>query len=340
MTRSPTAATGYLLVVTAALLWSLIGVFSRTVLDAGVGALEIAFWRAAIAGTAFALHAALVDKLRLRPRAQGGGGDLAALAAFAMVGVTLFYAALNLSIDAGGISLAFVLLYTAPAFVALLAWPILGEPLGRRKLLLVGVALAGVALVAQAGGGGVVVSAASIGWGLTSGAAYASYYLFGKWVLHRCDPVTIFAWVLPIGALGLWPFVDFGPKTPAVWGWLVVLSLVSTYLAYLVYYTGLRRTEASRAVLVATVEPVMAAALAAALFGERLGWIGWGGAALVLTAAAAAALPERGRRRAAAQPGAAQRAAAQRAPAHATGPAEAASEPPRGVAPPSGSGDR
>jgi drug/metabolite transporter, DME family len=39
-----------------------------------------------------------------------------------------------------------------------------------------------------------------------------------------------------------------------------VLSLVSTYLAYLAYYTGLRRTEASRAVLVATVEPVAAAA--------------------------------------------------------------------------------
>ena len=296
MTRSPSAATGYLLVLTAAVLWSLIGVFSRTVLDAGLSPLEIAFWRALIAGAAFALHAMLAGRWRLRPRSAGGTGDLLALAAFALVGVTLFYAALVLAIDAGGISLAFVLLYTAPAFVAVLAWPLLGEPLGRHKLALVALAMAGVVLVARAGGhGGVVVSAASIGWGVTAGAAYASYYLFGKWVLDRYAPVTVFAWVLPVGALGLLPFVTFAPKSPAVWGWLLVLALASTYLAYLVYYTGLRRTEASRAVLVATVEPVAAAGLAAALFGERLGLVGWTGAALVLAAAAAAALPARRR---------------------------------------------
>jgi drug/metabolite transporter, DME family len=293
----PATATGYLWVFAAALLWSLIGPFSRTVLDAGVGPLEIAFWRALIAGAAFALHALLTRQARLRPW-PAGGADLAALAAFALIGVTLFYAALALAIDAGGISLAFVLLYTAPAFVVLLAWPLLGEPLSRRKLLLVGLAMVGVALVARAGdGAGVSVSVAAIAWGLASGASYASYYLFGKWVLARYAPVTVFAWVLPLGALGLLPLVRFAPaKPPEAWLWLVVLSLVSTYLAYLAYYTGLRRTEASRAVLVATVEPVAAALWAAALFGERLGWWGWAGAALVLAAAAAAGARRPGRR--------------------------------------------
>ena len=159
---------------------------------------------------------------------------------------------MNLAIDAGGVSLAFVLLYTAPAFVAVLAWPLLGERLTRRKATLVALAVAGVALVAQAGGGGVRATPAALGWGLAAGASYAAYYLFGKWVLHRYAPVTIFAVVLPLGALGLLPFVDFVPKDPVVWAWLVALGLVSTYLAYLVYYTGLRTTEASRAVLVAT----------------------------------------------------------------------------------------
>lgn len=284
------AARGYLLVFTAAVLWGLIGLFSRTILDAGVGPLEIAFWRALLAGGAFAAHAAAVGRLRVR-----SGGDLGALAAFALVGVTLFYAALNLAIDAGGVSLAFVLLYTAPAFVAVLAWPLLGERLTRRKAALVGLAVLGVVLVAQAGGGGVRATPAALGWGLASGASYAAYYLFGKWVLHRYAPVTVFAVVLPLGALGLLPFVEFAPKSAAVWAWLVALGLVSTYLAYLVYYTGLRATEASRAVLVATVEPVVAAAIAAAAFGERLGWVGWGGAALILAAAALAALPTRRR---------------------------------------------
>jgi drug/metabolite transporter (DMT)-like permease len=284
------AARGYLLVFLAAVLWGLIGLFSRTILDAGLGALEIAFWRAVLAGGAFAVHALLAGRARVRSI-----GDVGALAAFALVGVTLFYAALNLAIDAGGVSLAFVLLYTAPAFVAVLAWPLLGERLTRRKAALVALAVAGVVLVAQAGGGGVRATPAALGWGLTAGASYAAYYLFGKWVLHRYAPVTIFAVVLPLGALGLLPFVEFAPKDPVVWAWLMALGLVSTYLAYLVYYTGLRATEASRAVLVATVEPVVAAAIAAVAFGERLGWIGWAGAALILTAAALAAVPRRRR---------------------------------------------
>ena len=284
---------GYALVAVAAVLWALIGLFSRAVLDEGIAPLEIAFWRATLAGGAFALHAALVGRLRVR-----AARDLASLAAFALIGVTLFYAALVLAIETGGISLAFVLLYTAPAFVTLLAWPLLGERLTRTKLALVALAMLGVALVALAGGSatGVRVSPASLAWGLAAGASYATYYLFGKWVLARYAPVTIFALVLPIGALGLLPFVTFAPKSPTAWLLLVTLSLVSTYLAYLVYYTGLRAVEASRAVLVATIEPVVAAALAAAVFGERLGALGVGGAGLILVAAALASVRRAPRR--------------------------------------------
>jgi drug/metabolite transporter (DMT)-like permease len=70
---------------------------------------------------------------------------------------------------------------------------------------------------------------------------------------------------------------------------------LSTYLAYLLYYAGLRRTEASRAVVIATIEPVVAAGLAALLFGERLGWWGLTGAALVVSASVLANTPTRRR---------------------------------------------
>ena len=278
---------GFALVAAAALLWALLGPFSRGLLERGLTPLEIAFWRASLAGAAFALHALLVGRLRLE-----GGADLARLAGFALIGVTLFYAALVLAIETGGITLAFVLLYTAPAFVTLLAWPLLGERLSAAKVAWLALATVGVVLVAAAGGeaSGIRVSVTSIGWGLASGLAYASYYLFGKWVLRRYAPVTVFALVLPIGALGLLPFVEFSPKGADAWLLVTGLALVSTYLAYLVYYTGLRQVEASRAVLVATVEPVAAAALAAAFYGERLGAIGLAGAALILTAAVLASL--------------------------------------------------
>ncbi|HET8985767.1 MAG TPA: DMT family transporter [Trueperaceae bacterium] len=278
---------GYLLIFVAATLWALLGVFSQRLLTSGVPALEIAYWRAALAGVVFIVHAGVTRQLRLRR-----GTDLLAFAAFALVGVTLFYSALNFAIDAGGISLAFVLLYTAPAFVAVLAAIFLGERLTGVKIALVCLSIVGVILVSGGGGTGVTPTWQAVAWGLTAGASYSSYYLFGKWSLRTYAPVTVFAYVMPIGALGLLPFVGFTALTvggSAVWLDIVPMALFSTYLAYLVYYTGLRTIEASRAVLVATIEPVLAALFAAALFGERLSTLGVIGGLLVLTAAIGAA---------------------------------------------------
>lgn len=290
--RAPLA--GYALVALAALLWAMLGVFSKRLLAAGITPTEIAFWRATIGGLLFAVHASVEGGLRLKRRS-----DALAFLAFALVGVTLFYTALNLAIEAGGVSLAFILLYSAPAFVAVLAAVLLGERLTPPKAALVAMSIAGVALVAQGGEAGMTVSARSVTWGLVAGASYASYYLFGKWVLVRYRPATIYAIVMPVGALGLAPFTPFAAlRSPSLetWALLALMAVFSTYLAYLVYYTGLRHVEASRAVLVATIEPVVAAALAAWLFGERLGPLGTLGGALVVGAAMLSALPLRARR--------------------------------------------
>lgn len=279
---------------TAAVLWALLGVFSQRLLTAGVSALEIAFWRAALGGGVFVVHAAVTRQLRLLRRS-----DLLAFAAFALMGVTIFYSALNLAIEAGGVSLAFVLLYTAPAFVAVLAALFLGERLTLVKVALVGLSILGVALVSNSGGTGVTTSWQAVAWGLTAGASYSTYYLFGKWALRRYAPVTIYAYVMPLGALTLVPFIGFDAVTiggASVWLDIAAMSVLSTYGAYLVYYTGLRTIEASRAVLVATVEPVLAALLAAVLFGERLSTLGLLGAVLVLAAAVMAATTARVRR--------------------------------------------
>lgn len=273
------------MVFSAAVLWALLGVFSKRLLDSGVPATEVAFWRAALATPLFIVHAALLRQLRLAWR------DLLPFALFALFGVTLFFAALNLAIDAGGVGTAFVLLYTAPAFVAVLAAVFLGERLDRLKVVLVFMAMLGVMLVMSSEQMQVTVPA--LAWGLTAGLSYASYYLFGKWALRRYSPVTIFAYVMPMGALGLLPLVDFAVlrvSSPALWLDLSLMGILSTYLAYFIYYSGLRTVPASRAVLVATIEPLLAALLAAVLFDERFGTSGIVGGSLILLAALFAGL--------------------------------------------------
>ena len=215
MSENRGEAVGLSLVLAAAVLWGLLGAFSAGLLALGVDATEIAFWRALFGGSAFLAHA--VAARRLRPLS---GRESVATVAFAAVGVSLFYVALIRAIDLGGISLAFVLLYTAPAWVTLLAGPVLGERPGLRQWLLVVGSIGGVALVSTARGDGVLATPASVAWGLAAGFGYASYYLLGKRLLVRQAPVQLYGLALPLGALGIAPFVSWGPKPPEAWALL------------------------------------------------------------------------------------------------------------------------
>ena len=265
----------------AAVLWAMIGIQSAGLLSAGVGAAEISFWRAIIAGSLFAGYAALTGSLRL-PR----GRDIPVLGAFALLGVTGFYTAFVLAVEAGGVSLAAILLYTAPAIVAVLAHLFLGERLTAVKVGLVALTLAGVVMVSLGGGGGVTVSGAALGWGLAAAVGYATYYLIGKWALRRWSAPAMFAVVLPVGGLALLPWVTFADKGPREWLLIGTLSVFSTFLGYALYAAGLARMQASRAVVVATIEPVVAAATGALLLGERLGALAVVGGVLIIVAAA------------------------------------------------------
>ena len=119
---------------------------------------------------------------------------------------------------------------------------------------------------------------------MASGFFYALHYLLGKLYLGRYATPTFFAYALPVAALALAPWAEFGPLTPRALGALLALSLFSTYGAYLAFYAGLRRLPATVASVVATLEPVVAVVLAYLLFGEVLSPLGYFGALLVILA--------------------------------------------------------
>lgn len=271
---------GLVLVATAAVLWAMIGLFTPGLLELGLSAVEVGFWRAFLAGAAFVVHAALRRQLRV-----GGRREAAGLVAFGAIAVGLFYVALAAAIETGGVSLAWILLYTAPAWVAVGAATLLREHVDAVRWALVAVTVLGVLLVAVGGGEGVTVTAASVAWGLVAGLSYSTWYLAGKRLLERYPPVTISAWILVTGAVVLLPFTPLRALPPRAWLLLVALALVSTYLPALAYYSGLRSVEASRAAIVATVEPVVALAIAVLVADERLSLVGIVGSVVVLAAA-------------------------------------------------------
>lgn len=274
------APTGLALVATAAVLWALIGLFTPELLDLGLSAVEVGFWRALLAGGLFLVHGAVRGGLRVRDRRDAGG-----LVLFGAVAVGLFYVALAAAIEHGGVSLAWILLYTAPAWVAIGAATILREHVDAVRWTLVAATVGGVVLVAVGGGDGVTVSTASVAWGLAAGWSYSTWYLAGKRLLGRYSPVTISAWILVTGAVVLLPFTPFRALPLRAWLLLVGLAVVSTYLPALAYYSGLATVDASRAAIVATVEPVVALGIGVLVAGERLSATAVVGGAVVLAAA-------------------------------------------------------
>lgn len=273
---------GYLFIVAAAVLWGVLGSFSRYAFIHGIGPMEVAFWRAALAGGLFAVHAVLNHEIRVERR------DIGHLIVFALLGVAVFFGSYLVAVERGGAALASVLLYTGPAWVTVLARLFFNEKMSPIKLLALGLTLSGVVAVASGGGdngfGVQKLNILAIGAGLISGFCYSLYYLYGKHFSGRYSSPNLFLYLLPIGALELYPLVDFQPKTIDVWAVLIVLAVFSTYGAYFFYYLGLRRLEASRASITATLEPVVAAIVAYFWWGERFGMIGYLGSVFIITA--------------------------------------------------------
>lgn len=279
-------AAAYGLVLAAAVLWGFSSIATKDVLDAGVGAFEIAFWRMLLGGGLFVFHAGCRGDLKLRSRSDAGP-----LVGFALFVVALNFVAFNVAIERGGVSLVNLFLASVPILVVLGAWLLLGERLTLWKAALGALSAAGLVLVTVGGGQGVVVDPVSLGATLIATLTVVVYTIAGKRLLRRYSPAALNACVMPLGALMLLPFVDFGPKTPLAWLLLVLLAVFPTYAADLFYLQALERLEASRVAVLVNVEAVTALAAAALLFGERLTLPGLLGVVLILGVSVLVALP-------------------------------------------------
>jgi len=262
-----------LLVLIAATLWGTLGVSWELVADRyGMDRITLVTIRAWTA--TFFLMAWMLARRRSLPPI--GVRDLPRFAGLGLVTVTIFYPVLAYSYDWNGVSAGTVLLYTAPAMVAVGAALFLKEALHRRHLVGIALAFVGCLLVTGlVGGGDVAVSARGIAMGLASGALYGAYSLLAKPMMRVYAPDQVLALHFLFGAIGL--TVIKLATDPTDWpSWQGVLATggyngIVTTLAPLTLYTlGLRRMPAAEASLLATWEPVVAVALAYLILGERL----------------------------------------------------------------------
>jgi len=278
---------GYAFVLVAATLWATLGIIFKALIgDYGLSRITIAFFRASLSAVVLFAALALRRPGSLRVKAH----DALFFAAFGLFGIAAFYIVYITAIDLAGMSVAAVLLYTAPAWVALISAVFLGEKLTPVKLVAVTLAMAGCALVARV----YDVRGLQLNWlgivaGLGAGLTYALYSVFNKVGLRRHNGWTVLAYGLLAGSVFLAPLQSppllvAALRQPGAVVWLLVLALGPTLGAGLSFNAGLRYVPVSSASIVATLEPVIASLLAFTFLHERLDSAQLVGGGLILAA--------------------------------------------------------
>jgi DME family drug/metabolite transporter len=186
---------------------------------------------------------------------------------------------------------ALLAICSAPLMIAACAALTLKERPSPATLAALLLAVAGTAMVLvgpRADGTALPTFAAGAFAALGAGLSYAVYAVTAKELLARIAPLPLAALTFTLAALLLTPVLalERGAAAQLVAGWplLLYLGVVPTAVAYVVFGAGLRRVTVTTAGIATLLEPLTAAALGVLLFGERLGAIGWVGAALLLAA--------------------------------------------------------
>ena len=287
---------GVLAVAVAASMWGTLGLFAKMLYAEGVSFEALVAVRASVGWLAvmgFVLATRGARSLRVE------GRDLAFLVPLGLVGIGAFYLLYFYTVRESTVGTAAILLYSSPAFVVVLAWLFLKEPLGVLKVLALALTVGGISLVAGAyDPANLEVSPAILLTGLLSGLTYGLYSIFGRPVTGRLGPPVILSYALFFGAALL--LVAAGPTLGTLAGLpldsyalLFMLAVVHTTLAFALYTFGLGRLGAGRAAIVATVEPVVAGAVGTVLLGEELTFPKALGGLLVLSGAALAQVKPR-----------------------------------------------
>lgn len=278
---------GLVLILLAGVFWGSMGLFVRHLSALGFDPLQITASRLSLAGLGFALLLLLREPRGFRIRVR----DIPLFLALGLLSILFFTLCYFSAITRMSLSTAAILLYTSPIWVTLLSALFLHERLTARRLLALALAFGGCALVSGLSGGGLTPLGLLLGLG--SGLGYGLYSIFGPVALRRYSPFTVTAWTFLIAGAGAWfvtPPAAFlqtlrACPSPGRTGlFLLLTALVTSIIPFLAYTLGLRRVEAGKAAVFATVEPLVATLFGVLVFHEPLTLLSALGMALILSA--------------------------------------------------------
>lgn len=276
------------LIILAGCFWGSMGIFVRKLASFGFSSIQIVSIRVTLAALFFCALLLVVDRsgFRIAP------GDIPLFLGLGFGSILFFTVCYFTAITMMPLSTAAILLYTSPIWIMLMSVLFFHEAMDKRKLLALLLAFLGCVLVSGISGGELTLTGLLIGLG--SGIGYGLYSILGTIALRKYSPYTVTAYTFLLAALGSWiicrptamlSIFAHATNLTALVLLCCLTALMTAVIPFLSYTVGLRTVEASRAGILATIEPMVAALVGILVFSEPLTLLSALGILLILAAA-------------------------------------------------------
>lgn len=280
------------LISVAGFCWGLIGLFSNFLKSEGFSPIQITAFRNIISATLLFLYLFLFKKDKLQIHIK----DFYLFIGTGVFSILLFNTCYFTALEIIPMSIASILLYTAPSIVMILSAFLFKEKLTSKKLFSLILAFVGCVLVT-----GVVTNKPlpilGILSGLGSGFGYALYSIFGRFALRKYHSLTVTFYTFLVASVAVLFFTDLPDmafevlEKPYSLLYALLLSVVSTLIPYLCYTKGLEFIEPGTASIIASIEPVIATLTGVFVFEEVLTFYNVLGISLIILAIIIVNLP-------------------------------------------------
>ena len=281
------------LVAFSACCFGSIAILVTVATDAGARLVEVLAWRFLLAAVLLAAIAGgpLVIRRGLRrglPLVLLAGGGQAAIGGLSLSALRYIPAATMI-----------FLFYTYPAWVTVISALRGREPLTGRRVLALGLSLAGIAvMVGLPGTGASSVATPGVLLALTGALLYALYIPMIDHLGRELSPALTAAFATAgaavILAIAAAATGEVTARLPAiVWLMIALLAVVCTVIAFIAFLRGLAAIGPVRTAIVSTVEPFWGALLASVVLAQPLAPRTLSGGVLVAAAVVILNLPQR-----------------------------------------------
>ena len=273
------------MILLGASMWGTAGIFVRTAEKYDISEMQIVLLRTLFSALVLGVIILVRDRKAFAVKAK----DIPLFAAAGIMSIVLFNFCYYKTMSLTSLSVAAVLLYTAPFFVVIMSVFIFRQRLTLKKCVACVTAFIGCCLVTGAFSSGESISVEALFFGILTGFGYSLYTIFSRLLLDRgYGSVTITFYTFVFAFVGCLPFSDVAETVqqcgesfyvPLV---TFLMALFNTVIPYLLYTAGLKGVDPSAAPIIAMVEPVVATLAGMVVYSEPLTLSGAAGIVIVL----------------------------------------------------------